>query len=54
MDKHRAVVALPIPECLQSPPDDTKAAALPENKADVAMAAPVDALIIILLRSART
>lgn len=49
IEKHRAVVALPIPACLQSPPGDTKAAALPEKKAEVAIAAPVDALIIVLV-----
>ena len=54
IDKHRAVVALPIPACLHRPPDDRKAAALPEMKADVAIAAPADALIMILVRSART
>lgn len=38
IDRHRAVVALAIPACLQSPPDDTKAPTLPIPKAVAAMA----------------
>ena len=48
IEKHRTVVALPMPACLQSPPEDTKAAALPEKKAEVAIAAPVNVLIMLL------
>lgn len=47
IEKHRAVAALPIPACLQNPADETKAAVLPEKKAEVAIAAPVDALIML-------
>lgn len=39
IERDRKEVVLAIPPCLQSPPDDTKAAVLPVKRAAVAMAA---------------
>lgn len=46
MEIHLALVALLIPVCLKNPPNDTKPATLPDNKAVVAIAALVDARIV--------
>lgn len=48
IDKHRAVLVLLIPSCLQSPPGETKAPTRPERKAVAATAVLVEARMIML------